>query len=193
MKTMAQQSKTFVDSSQYVLRRDYAASARLNLQHYQHKQCLGYLLHPSIQIKPGMKIADVATGTGTWLLDLSDEVPEHCLLEGWDISNAQFPHKSSLPANVKFGVFDATAGIPKDLVEKYDVVHVGLLALVVKGDPAEWIQNLMRLLSKCSKACDSLFSEQYNTDIKCDRTRRSSSMDGRRYAALYPPYRESRI
>jgi hypothetical protein len=143
-------SSTFVDSPEYVLKRDYAASARLNLQHYQHKQCLGYLLHPSIPLKPGYHIADVATGTGVWLLDLAGQIAGNCVLEGWDISDAQFPHESSLPENVKFGIFDATAGVPERLEERYDIIHVGLLALVVKnGDPSVWIQNLLKMLSKC--------------------------------------------
>jgi hypothetical protein len=147
---MATLSKTFLDSPEYVLRRNYAAAARLNLQHYQHRQCLGYLLHPSIPVQPGLKIADVATGTGIWLLELAGEVPEHCVLEGWDISDAQFPHESCLPSNVKFGVFDATRDVPEELIAKYDIVHVGLLALVLKnGDPAVWIHNLMKMLSKC--------------------------------------------
>jgi hypothetical protein len=145
-------TKSYQDTPSYVLKRDYAASARLNLQHAQHKQCLSYLLHPSIpSLKEGMRIADVATGTGIWLLDLATEAPEHCTFEGWDISDAQFPHESCLPGNVTFGTFDVTAGVPEGLVGRYDVVHVGLLALVVKdGDPGVWIENLVTMLSKCS-------------------------------------------
>jgi hypothetical protein len=96
-----------------------------------------------------MQIADVATGTGAWLLDLASSAPKGCHFDGWDISDAQFPHESCLPSNVKYGTFDVTAGAPEELVGKYDIVHVGLLALVVKnGDPSVWIQSLMKLLSK---------------------------------------------
>jgi hypothetical protein len=144
-------SRTYQDNASYVLKRDYAASARLNLQHSQHKQCLSYLLHPSIPtLKEGMKVADVATGTGIWLLDLASEAPKQCIFEGWDISDAQFPHASCLPDNVTFGTFDVTAGVPERLVGRYDVVHVGLLALVVKGDPGLWIENLNAMLSECA-------------------------------------------
>jgi hypothetical protein len=138
----------------YVLRRNYAASARLNLQHYQHTQVLTYLLHPSIKKALPSKaiIGDIATGTGIWLLDLASELEGkgEYEFEGWDISDAQFPHCDSLPKNVKFGTFDCSTqeGVPEDLVEKYDIIHVGLLALVVKGgDPGVWIENLLRMLS----------------------------------------------
>jgi hypothetical protein len=56
-----------------------------------------------------------------------------------------------LPENVKFGVFDCSAneGIPNELVEKDDVIHVEFLALVVKdGNSGVWVENLMSLLSK---------------------------------------------
>lgn len=140
---------SYQSTNDYVLRRNYAASARLNLQHYQHKQCLSYLLHPSIPMREGIRIADVATGTGVWLLDLATSSPANCTFEGWDISDAQFPHKSSLPDNVKFGTFDVTAGVPEELVGRYDVVHVGLLALVIKdGNPGPWVENLGKMLSE---------------------------------------------
>lgn len=96
-----------------------------------------------------MHIADIATGTGIWLLDLASSALESCVFEGWDISNTQYPHENSLPENVKFGTFDVTAGVPRELVGRYDVMHVGLLALVIQdGDPGVWIKNLMTMLSK---------------------------------------------
>jgi hypothetical protein len=139
---------------EYILRRNYAASARLNLQHYQHTQVLTYLLHPTIKkaLPSTATIGDIATGTGVWLLDLSSELEGkgQYEFEGWDISDAQFPRTDSLPKNIKFGTFDCSTpeGVPEDLVGKYDIIHVGLLALVVKGgDPGTWIENLMRMLS----------------------------------------------
>lgn len=52
----------------YVLTRDAAASARLNLSHYVWQSSFGYNLHPRIQQdisgKEGINIADVGTGTG---------------------------------------------------------------------------------------------------------------------------------
>ncbi|OCK76944.1 S-adenosyl-L-methionine-dependent methyltransferase [Lepidopterella palustris CBS 459.81] len=135
--------------NEYVLRRDYAASARLNLQHYQMKETIGYLLHPDIRVSEGMRIADIACGTGMWLLDLSSEVPESVTLEGFDISDDQFPHMSYLPKNIKLKTLDATGPVPEELVGRYDVVHVALLTLVVKdGEPGVWIRNLMSMLEQ---------------------------------------------
>jgi hypothetical protein len=147
--------KTPQNAPDYILGRNYAASARLNLQHYQHTQVLTYILHPSIKkaLPAQAIIGDIATGTGIWLLDLASELEGkgEYVFEGWDISDAQFPHSDSLPKNVKFGTFDCstTEGVPEELAGKYNVIHVGLLALVVKnGDPGVWIENFMRMLSK---------------------------------------------
>ena len=39
--------------------------------------------------------------------------------------------------------------VPEDLVEKFDVVHIRLVLLVIKdGNPVPLIQNLLKLLSK---------------------------------------------
>lgn len=52
----------------YVLTRDAAASARLNLSHYIWQSSYGYNLHPRIQDavagKENLRVADIGTGTG---------------------------------------------------------------------------------------------------------------------------------
>ena len=52
----------------YVLTRDAAASARLNLSHYIWLASFGFNLHPriedAIEGKERLKIADIGTGTG---------------------------------------------------------------------------------------------------------------------------------
>jgi hypothetical protein len=132
----------------YALQRHHAASTRLNLQHYQMQQILGHLLHPSIPIRPGMKIGEIATGTAIWLLDLVDHVPSDCLLEGWDISDDQYPGSELLPDNIKLGIWDATSEVPEHMIERYDVVHVSIVAFVVQGvDPGLWIENLKKMIS----------------------------------------------
>ncbi|KAF2491430.1 hypothetical protein BU16DRAFT_529954 [Lophium mytilinum] len=135
----------------YILQRHYAASARLNLQHHLYRQSIGYLLHPCIPINEHMKVADIACGTGIWLLDLADQLDTNATLDGFDISADQFPHASTLPPKVRFSVLDGTKEIPEELVGKYDVVRVSLIVLVVKdGEPGGWIENLMRMLSMLS-------------------------------------------
>ena len=52
----------------YVLTRDAAASARLNLSHYIWKASFGFDLHPriaeSVRGQEKLSIADIGTGTG---------------------------------------------------------------------------------------------------------------------------------
>jgi hypothetical protein len=150
---MALPKELFKDELQpnYALQRHHASSTRLNLQHYQMRQAIGYLLHPSIPIKPGMIVGEIASGTGIWLLDLVDQLPKDCVLEGWDISDAQYPAKELLPDNIKLGTWDAMGEVPEHLIERYDVVHLSLIACAVQGgDPTIWIENLNKILSMIS-------------------------------------------
>ncbi|MCJ1382479.1 hypothetical protein MMC17_005592 [Xylographa soralifera] len=138
----------------YVLGRGFQATTsqknRLNLQHYIWKDTTGYLVHPSISLdKQDLKVADVGTGTGIWLLDLARILPYSARLNGYDITLAQCPVKEWLPPNVTFSTLDAFAEIPEHLIGQYDVVHVKLIILVVKdNDPTILLQNLMKMLSK---------------------------------------------
>lgn len=149
-------------------------NARLNLQHYQWKDALGYLLHPSIPItkdQQNLKIADIETGTGyeprthclffcsgqiantpedprIWLLDLARDLPASTQLDGFDISTAQYPAKEHLPPNVHLRILDILASDPpKDLQNQYDIVHIRLfIGVVCHGDPMPLLLNLVKLL-----------------------------------------------
>ncbi|CAL8584122.1 hypothetical protein XPA_009727 [Xanthoria parietina] len=71
----------------YHLRRDFTGSTRLNCQHYLWQQELRFNLHPSIPTPvPGNAIADVATGTGVWLLEVAREHP------GVELSRVRYQH-----------------------------------------------------------------------------------------------------
>jgi len=49
---------------------------------------------------------------------------------------------------VTFSILDMLAPVPEELVGKYDIVHVGLIVMVVRNeDPGPVINNLMALLS----------------------------------------------
>lgn len=68
--------------------------------------------------------------------------------DGLDISDEQFPHSAWLPKNVSLGKVDILKPIPEELVGKYDVVHVGLIVLVIEKDnPLPVLDNLLALLS----------------------------------------------
>ncbi|KAL6697092.1 S-adenosyl-L-methionine-dependent methyltransferase [Trichoderma pleuroticola] len=131
----------------YVFARDYAEGLRLETQHLLWNIHNGYTINPNIPITPQTKIADLGTGTGVWLLDVATQVPPTVQLDGFDISDGQFPHKSNIPDNVNFRITDALSKVPDDLVEIYDVVHIRYLGPIVKGGNAEpIIQHAMQLL-----------------------------------------------
>ncbi|KAF5979421.1 methyltransferase [Fusarium coicis] len=92
-----------IDSSdEYVLGRDISGSIRLDAQHLLWRLHTGYTLHPAIPRSSKMKIAEVGTGTGIWLFDLAQELPDTVCLHGYDISATQFPSKELWPPNVNF-------------------------------------------------------------------------------------------
>ncbi|RAK95951.1 class I SAM-dependent methyltransferase [Aspergillus ibericus CBS 121593] len=130
----------------YVLQRDLQASIRLYFQHWMWRRQLGYLLHPQIPIKDGYRVADVACGTGIWLIDLAREHPGvQC--DGYDISTEQYPAAGWLPPNVRLETLDLLKPIPEALRGQYDIVHVGLVVLVVENDdPTTVLENLLALL-----------------------------------------------
>ncbi|KAJ0424604.1 hypothetical protein BJY00DRAFT_309029 [Aspergillus carlsbadensis] len=131
----------------YLLSRDYIDCDRLNLQHSLWTKIFGYLLHPCIDTSsPTLTIADIGTGTASWLTDLSALLPATCQLDGFDIDTSQAPPKEWLPANVSLHEWDVFTELPEHLIGRYDVVHVRLLVFVVKGDPTPILRNLVRML-----------------------------------------------
>lgn len=97
--------------------------------------------------QPSLDTAKRLTKNSIWLLDLGRDYP-HAKLDGFDISTAQYPNAAYLPKNVTLGTLDLHKPIPKHLQGQYDIVHVGLLVLVVqRDDPSPIIDNLLTLLS----------------------------------------------
>jgi SAM-dependent methyltransferase len=88
------------------------------------------MIHPKIAetIKniPNPRIADVATGTGVWALDIAQQMP-HAEVVGLDISDQQFPASWTLPSNLSLRLYDLLQQVPADLQGQFDVVHVRLL------------------------------------------------------------------
>ena len=133
----------------YILARDFTASIRLNCQHYIWLQELGYNLHPSIPVSSlgeNPRIADVATGTGVWLLEIARSHPT-ATCDGFDISLEQAPPAVWLPNNVTFSAWNMFNPPPAHLVGTYDIVHIRLVTLVIENkDPVSTIRNLAALL-----------------------------------------------
>ncbi|KAK6401114.1 hypothetical protein LTR95_019227, partial [Oleoguttula sp. CCFEE 5521] len=133
----------------YTLPRDAPESARLDEQHQTWKATVAYpsLLHPRIiEFIASMQahIADVATGTGAWLLDLA-AMPEHArhTYIGLDISSAQFP--ATYPSNVTFGGLNIFDLLPAEYHSYFDVIHVRLLVLGLAGE--QWHTTARNLLA----------------------------------------------
>ncbi|KAL4925544.1 class I SAM-dependent methyltransferase [Aspergillus undulatus] len=116
----------------YVLGRHKKESERLNLQHnLLSKITSNFLIHPSIPTGDIISVADVATGTGVWLdevsqvLDNNKNSQQH-YYHGFDISSAQFPEELPM-TDLHFSVQDITSPFPQEHLNKYDLVHVRLL------------------------------------------------------------------
>ncbi|EEP78035.1 predicted protein [Uncinocarpus reesii 1704] len=134
----------------YMFRRDEPESQRLNHQHallakFSHRE----LLHRSIDRSKIVNVADIATGTGIWLQDLSSLLknvpgtgPRY--YHGFDISPSQFPPDEE---NIKFTVHDTLKPFPKEHWARYDVVHVRLVFLAIKEcDIMTALHNMTQLL-----------------------------------------------
>ncbi len=134
------------DGREYMLGRSYAAASRLNFQHYLWKESLQFNLHPSITVPKETHIADVATGTAIWLIDVAREYP-NAQLDGFDINISQAPPKYWLSPNITLETWNIFDKVPEHLIGIYDVVHVRLLVLVVqKSDPRDILRSLLRML-----------------------------------------------
>ncbi|KAJ5150915.1 uncharacterized protein N7482_010167 [Penicillium canariense] len=94
-----------------------------------------------------MKVAEIGTGTGMWLLDLASQLPESVQLDGFDLSEEQFPARYIWPANVTFDKLDAFGDVPDHLANKYDVVHLRFWCCIVRNnDPTRLIRHAAGLL-----------------------------------------------
>jgi SAM-dependent methyltransferase len=109
-----------------------------------------FLIHPSIPFnKTNLRIADFATGTGIWLIDVSKIVQADCKLDGFDLSSAQFPPRSEWPPNVSLHTHDILKPLPMQYHGSYDIIAVRAVLTVLTID--EWaiaVSNLVNLLSE---------------------------------------------
>ncbi|KAI1819537.1 S-adenosyl-L-methionine-dependent methyltransferase [Xylaria intraflava] len=159
---------------EYLFTRDYIDNNRINLQHYQWIELFGYHLHPRIPVADAnLRIADVGTGTGVWITDLSTRLPSTASLDGFDISLKATPPVEWLPPNVTFQLWDIKQAVPETLVGKYDVVHIRLLSLVLRDDEvALALENVVRLIKPGGYL---QWDEADVTSFRIEKTRPSSS------------------
>ncbi|KAL4946570.1 hypothetical protein BDV06DRAFT_208671 [Aspergillus oleicola] len=129
---------------------------RLNIQHRMIQNMMSQqLLHHDIPTN-FERVADVATGNGTWLYDLKKALRREgketpgTKYHGFDISPSLFP-KQDTPqkstADVDFTTHDFYKAFPEEHTGKYDVVHARLLVLAITvPDLKLAIENIMSLL-----------------------------------------------
>ncbi|PWY85030.1 hypothetical protein BO70DRAFT_268249, partial [Aspergillus heteromorphus CBS 117.55] len=122
------------ESHAYPLQHNHLASNRLNLQHFLWREVFNFTIHPSIHLPstPPPSIADIATGTALWLLDVSRLHPSSPLT-GLDITLTLAPAPSSLPRNITLQPWDLFTPIPPSLSNNFDLIHIRLLILVLSG------------------------------------------------------------
>ncbi|KAF9883356.1 hypothetical protein FE257_003572 [Aspergillus nanangensis] len=135
-------------NDKYAFGRDQQESERLDAQHkLLSKITDNTLIDPSIPPKNVLSVADIGTGTGIWLTDVSqvlDKTNTSCYYHGFDISADQFPKS---PGNIEFSVQDITLPFPKEHWNRYDMVHVRLLVVALEeSDYKTAISNISSIL-----------------------------------------------
>ncbi|KAK8022824.1 hypothetical protein PG993_013591 [Apiospora rasikravindrae] len=132
----------------YVFTRDLLDNSRLNLMHHHWVKDFGYLIHPSIPTQgENLKVADIGSGTGMWLLDAGDRLHESTQLVGLDISLDAAPPREALPPNIKLREWDINEPVPDDLLAAFDIINLRFMIFVVrKDDVAETVGKLIQML-----------------------------------------------
>ena len=127
-------------------------SRRLDVQHNLLMHVFSsQLLHQSIPPLQGQSaIADVGTGTGSWLIDVERKFhgvsDSKIRLVGFDISSAKF--RKSDESGVEFVTHDITTAFPSEYHGKFDVVHLRLLVYAIREDDVSGVvENVIQLLS----------------------------------------------
>lgn len=110
---------------------------------------IGYLLHPTLvaSLPENARIADLGTGTGIWLKEMAEQSPSTYRFDGFDISDAQFLPKESLPSNVTLALGDFKKPIPEELRGQYDLITIRLIIIAMgKGVWETTLRNVLALL-----------------------------------------------
>ena len=78
------------------------------------------MIHPDVKFESQSPvIADVGTGTGIWLLDLAESLPQSTELWGFDIDLSQTPPREWLPENVHMEQLDIHDDVPDAFIAKF--------------------------------------------------------------------------
>ena len=134
------------DGEGYILDRGHSASARLNLHYLLWQRIIKFTIHPSVKLPSHPKIADIATGTAIWAIDIALERPD-VQVHGYDIDITQAPPPEWLPANLQIHRWDIFSDPPISALGTFDLLHIRLLTAVLSGvDRLPVIQRFDSLL-----------------------------------------------
>ncbi|KAI0805718.1 S-adenosyl-L-methionine-dependent methyltransferase [Xylaria sp. FL0064] len=118
----------------YVFTRDFLDINRINLMHFLWTKLFGFAMDPKIPTEAAnLRVADIGTGTGIWLLDIQSSLKD-AQLDGLDISFEAAPPKETLPTGVTFRHWDVREEVPEDLKGVYDIINVRFFAFVLLND-----------------------------------------------------------
>jgi len=82
-------------------------------------------------------------------MDMAIEAAPSVEIEGLDIDLGQCPPRARWPRNVQFRQFNLLKDPPDDFVERYDIINLRHVILVIKeDDPAIALKNLIKMLSR---------------------------------------------
>jgi len=107
------------------------------------------IIHPSLPKDQIIRVADIATGTGIWLEDLSSVLPvvpgKETQFDGFDISDKFFPEDHL--ENFKFVKYNILQPFPEQYWGEYDTVHVRLLIAALKEHEIPVaVENVLQLV-----------------------------------------------
>ncbi|EMC98031.1 hypothetical protein BAUCODRAFT_54869, partial [Baudoinia panamericana UAMH 10762] len=144
----------------------------LNEQHDWLIDQLGFRIHPMIPVpnaeEGALRIADIACGTGVWLLDLAKQYPQ-AQLDGFDIDAVGFPATRGQEDHhrVNFHLADALAesGFGSKFESKFDIVQIRLVYLALKGSEM-WVRMASNAAALLKPGGYLQWIEEHAQDLK---------------------------
>ena len=84
-----------------------------------------------------------------WLTEVSRNLPASTVLVGTDVNLDQCPPRTWLPSNMSLRIWDIFEEPPKELLNRFGLVHLRLLNLVIKDqDITSVLKRVIKTVSK---------------------------------------------